>query len=334
MVAGILGRKNERQSGTAMSADLPPLRFGADGAADTGSFALDVHAHLVPVDEAAIRPISGVQWLAEKGVLAIDGHTLGMRDLFHPQRLLSWMDEHRVARAFISVPPPAYRQQLAARDAQCWAEYLNEGLLAIAGRYPDRLGALLHLPMEQPAVATDLAIAASREAAGFAIAAGGAATIDFAAAACESLWHELDRRGSFVFIHPGQCCDERLAAFYLENLLGNPYETAVAASRLVMAGVPARYPSIRFCLAHAGGFFPAACGRLERGVDARRPGVPAGIEPPLAAARRFRADCIAHHPAALSLARSIFGDPHILFGSDWPFPMGLPQPGVLESCAR
>jgi aminocarboxymuconate-semialdehyde decarboxylase len=334
MVAGILGRQDERQPGTAMSAELPPLRFGPDGAADTSRFALDVHAHLVPVNEPAIGHIAGVEWLGEKGMLSIDGHALGMRDLFHPRRLLSWMDEHHVARALISVPPPAYRQQLGVGEAQSWAQYLNEGLLAIAARYPDRFGALLHLPMEQPAVATDLAIAAPREAAGFAIAAGGAATIDFAASACEPLWREMDRRGSFVFIHPGQCCDGRLATFYLENLLGNPYETTVAASRLVMAAVPARYPNIRFCLAHAGGFFPAACGRLERGVATSRPGIRAGIEPPLAAARRFRADCIAHHPAGLSLARSIFGDHHIMFGSDWPFPMGLPQPASLESCVR
>jgi aminocarboxymuconate-semialdehyde decarboxylase len=315
-----------------VSADLPPLRFRADGRADTSHFALDVHAHLVPVNEAATGHIAGVEWLAEKGVLSIDGHTLGMSDLFHPERLLGWMDEHHVARALISVPPPAYRQQLEVGEAQHWAQYLNEGLLTIAARYSDRFGALLHLPMEQLAVATDLAIAAPREAAGFAVAAGGAATIDFADSACEPLWREMNRRGSFVFIHPGQCCDGRLATFYLENLLGNPYETTVAASRLVMAGVPERYPNIRFCLAHAGGFFPAACGRLERGVETRRPGILAEIERPLAAARRFRADCIAHQPVALNLARSIFGDDHILFGSDWPFPMGLPQPRALESC--
>jgi aminocarboxymuconate-semialdehyde decarboxylase len=37
------------------------------------------------------------------------------------------------------------------------------------------------------------------------------------------------------------------------------------------------------------------------------------------------ADCIAHHPSALRLAQDIFGPDHVLFGSDWPFPMGLPE---------
>jgi aminocarboxymuconate-semialdehyde decarboxylase len=47
---------------------------------------------------------------------------------------------------------------------------------------------------------------------------------------------------------------------------------------------------------------------------------------PLQAARRFYTDCIAHHPAALALARNVLGDDKVLFGSDWPFPMRIPEP--------
>jgi aminocarboxymuconate-semialdehyde decarboxylase len=131
---------------------------------------------------------------------------------------------------------------------------------------------------------------------------------------------------SFVFIHPGACRDARLSNFYLENLLGNPVETGVAASHLVMAGVPSKYPGIRFCLAHAGGVFAGIVGRLQKGFDTKRPGVDLGVEQPLQAARRFWVDCIAHHPAQLRLAEEVFGADKVLFGSDWPFPMGLQRP--------
>ena len=120
-----------------------------------------------------------------------------------------------------------------------------------------------------------------------------------------------------------QCRDTRLAKFYLENLVGNPYETAVAAAHLVMAGVPSRFPRIRFCLAHAGGMFTTLVGRTQRGFDTLRPDVDLDVEPPLQAARRFYADCIAHHPATLRHAKEVLGEDKVLFGSDWPFPMGL-----------
>ncbi|MNV50173.1 Amidohydrolase [compost metagenome] len=50
------------------------------------------------------------------------------------------------------------------------------------------------------------------------------------------------------------------------------------------------------------------------------------MEPPLQAARRFYADGIAHHPAGLRLAKEVLGEDKLLFGSDWPFPMGLEKP--------
>jgi aminocarboxymuconate-semialdehyde decarboxylase len=313
-----------------VTAGLVPLGFDADGAVDTSGFALDVHAHLVPIAPASLAAIAGVIWDAAREALSIDGHALGLRDLFHPERLIAWMDQHRVARAFISVPPPVYRQQLDLEAARRWADYLNDGLQAIAAYYPDRLQALLHLPLEHPGLAAQLAGGAPAGIAGFAVAAGGSSAIDFAGPACEPLWCELGARESFVFVHPGQCCDGRLDDFYLHNLLGNPYETTVAASRLIMAGVPTRHPGIRFCLAHAGGFLASVAGRLARGVETRRPGVPVDDELVSAVLRRLRVDCIAHDPQMLALARASFGDDHVMFGSDWPFPMGLPDPSSLR----
>lgn len=291
--------------------------------------ALDVHAHLVPVDAAALARLEGVAWQRADGILVVDGQSLKVPDLHRPDRLLAWMATHRVQRALVSAPPPVYRQHLDAKSARAWACYLNDGLMALAARHSERLDALLHLPMEHPGIVRELlAVYADRACAGFALAAGGTHAIDYGAAAHRLLWEFLDQRRAFVFIHPGHCGDGRLARHYLENLLGNPYETALAASQLVMADIPRQFPNIRFCLAHAGGFFAAACGRLQRGFDTERPGVPTEIEPPLQAARRFYVDCIAHQPAGLRLANEVFGTSHVLFGSDWPFPMGIPSPGT------
>lgn len=291
--------------------------------------ALDVHTHLAPINAARLAGLRGVAWNAQDEALTLDGLRVGMKDLFHPERLLAWMDRHRIARALVSIPPPLYRQGLAAKDALGWTRYVNEELLAITEASGGRLGALCYLPLEHPALLAGLLAAPGHDAfEGIALAAGGHPGIVYSDAMYDALWRWLDARQAFVFLHPGHCADPRLARFYLENLLGNPHETGLAAAHLVMAGVPARHPGIRFCLAHAGGSFPALCGRLQQGFLTRRPGVNLDEELPLQAARRFRADGIAHHPAALQLAREVLGADHVVFGSDWPFPMGISEPAA------
>ena len=156
--------------------------------------------------------------------------------------------------------------------------------------------------------------------------AGGANVACFSDARLDPLWEHLDARQSFVFVHPGSCCDGRLAPYYLENLLGNPYETTVAIAHLVFGGLRARCPRIRFCFAHGGGAAAMLAGRWQRGFDTARPGVERTLPPPRELLRTLYVDSIVHDPAALAQAAAVFGPGRILFGSDWPFPMGLPDP--------
>jgi aminocarboxymuconate-semialdehyde decarboxylase len=286
---------------------------------------LDVHAHLAPVNPGRLAPLEGVQWLAAEKTLVVDGARLAVKALFEPQRLLSWLDTHSIARALVSIPPPLYRQHLPIHTAAVWVRYLNTELAQLCEHNGGgRLEPLFFLPMEHPALLGELLEKGEAERyGGLVLAAGGHASIDYSQEHYAALWQWANRHSSFVFIHPGTCADCRLRKFYLENLVGNPLETGIAATHLVMAGVPARFPDIRFCLAHAGGIFPAIVGRVQRGFDTSRPGIDMSVEPPLQAARRFYADGIAHHPTLVQLAQDVFGAEHVLFGSDWPFPMGL-----------
>jgi len=291
---------------------------------------LDVHTHLVPIHPARLAGFDQVRWLEDERVLVLDGERLDVPRLFQPDKLVEWMDLRGVRRALVSIPPPVYRQTLDATRARGWVDYLNEELLAITQASHGRLGALYYLPLEHPGLLLPLMDKYGDAFEGVAIAAGGHARIVYSDPCYTALWERLHELGAFVFMHPGMCRDARLAPFYLHNFLGNPYETGVAAAHLVMAGLPARYSGIRFCLAHAGGIFAALCGRLEKGFETNRPGVDTELERPLATARRFRVDCIAHHPSALQLARDVVGSDQVLFGSDWPFPMGIDDPSTVD----
>lgn len=283
---------------------------------------LDVHAHLIPADYVSDAP--GVAWDSAAQTLCVDDKVISLKQLFQPAALIAWMDKHDVAQAWISIPPPAYRQQLGETASEDWSKRLNEGAAATSARYPGRLQPLYHLPVEHPRLAAKLA--REMDAERFALCAGGETDLTFSDARLDSLWSIMDARKAFVFLHPGRCCDGRLSTFYLENLVGNPHETAVTVAHLVFGGVLKRFPNIRFCLSHGGGTVPMIAGRWQRGFDTEQPGVDTRTASPAVLLSALYADCLTHSPAALACSAEVFGTGRLLFGSDWPFLMGLSQP--------
>lgn len=288
---------------------------------------LDMHAHLAPILPERLTEIAGVDWRADDETLVLDGRALAVKNLFRPDALIAWMDQQRIDEAWISAPPPSYRQHLAAEEARQWTRYLNDGLAGVAKRHPRRLSPLSHLPIEHPALAAEIASEEiARGQRKFAAPAGDGAKLRLSDAAYDPLWATLDAARCFLLLHPVECPDPRLKPFYLENLLGGPYEAALAAAHLAFAGVPQRFPGLDFCLVHGGGAAPLIASRLARAHRIGRPGVdPAGPSPTEALGRVY-ADCILHDATALELAAKVFGADKIVFGSDWPFPMGLPDP--------
>lgn len=291
----------------------------------TQTIALDVHAHLIPVVTEKLAAFEGVSWDGE--AMTIDGHKVGMKSIYKPEALTKWMADNGVEHAYVSAPPPLYRQQLRGAEALAWAAYINDGLFDIAAKSEGKLTALVHLPTEDP----ESAIAIARDYAGrghahFAMPAGTGDERTLGMPEFEPLWAVLDAARAFVFFHPGECGDGRLKSFYLTNLLGNPYESTVALGHLIFAGVLERHPGIVPCFAHGGGLLPMVAGRFERGFDTARPGVDVSRAAPSKVIPGIYVDCICHSEAAAMHAEATFGAERVVFGSDWPFPMGLVEP--------
>src|SRR5256885_9162958 len=84
------------------------------------------------------------------------------------------------------------------------------------------------------------------------------------------VYERIEASGLPLFLHPVEVIGhERLAAYYLTNLLGNPFESAIAAAHLIFGGVLDRFPKLVVCLPHAGGAFAWLVGRLNRGWEKR-----------------------------------------------------------------
>jgi aminocarboxymuconate-semialdehyde decarboxylase len=118
---------------------------------------------------------------------------------------------------------------------------------------------------------------------------------------------------------------DRLSSYYLTNLIGNPLDTTIAAASLVFGGVLERYPSLKFCLAHGGGFVPYQAGRLVHGWHVRGEPKKTLAKPPTDSLGRFYFDTIVHSKDALEFLVGSAGSGRVLLGSDYPFDMGMPD---------
>ncbi len=140
------------------------------------------------------------------------------------------------------------------------------------------------------------------------------------------VWERLEALGLPVFLHPTfVLAPDRLERFYLTNLLGNPFETAVAAAHLIFGGVLDRFPKLEVVLPHAGGAFPWLVGRLRRGWEKRQDLKPLSADP-LSYLKRFHYDTIGYSEEVLDYLLRHIGADRIMMGSDYCFPIAYEQP--------
>lgn len=284
---------------------------------------LDTHCHLLP--GPALDGVAGAQLDAATGQLRVDGHAIGMPALYSPQALIGWLDEQRIEKAWVSAPPPAYRADLDRSTAAIWNDALHGALKDMVAPYSGRLSTMRLLPIEHPSLAAEIVAATPKKEKLFTLSTGGRG-LAISGRDWEPLWQALSEHSAIVLMHPGEGGDSRLAPYYLSNLLGNPVETSIAVAQLVFSGVARRHPGISWLLAHAGGATAMLAARWQKGYTTSRPGVDLAQEEPLAALKRFTVDWIAHSPDGLRLAAGVFGEDRIVYGSDWPFPMGTMDP--------
>jgi aminocarboxymuconate-semialdehyde decarboxylase len=130
-----------------------------------------------------------------------------------------------------------------------------------------------------------------------------------------------------IFIHPHHVAGlDRLLDFYLNNLIGNPLDTTIAAAKLIFSGALEKYPKLKIILAHGGGQFPYIVGRWEHGYKVRPECKEKVRKPPMAFFKNFYFDTITHNPDALRYLVSIAGSDHVLLGTDYPYDMGDENP--------
>jgi aminocarboxymuconate-semialdehyde decarboxylase len=216
-----------------------------------------------------------------------------------------------------------YYGQEPALSLAC-AAIQNEEIAAVMKSNPDRFLGLGSVPLQAPDLATkELHRAMTKLGLRGAMIGTNVNGRNLDDPALEPFWAAAEALGAFLFIHPhGGIFGERLGSYYMKNFVGLPFDTTIAAASLVFGGVLERFPRLKICLSHGGGYVPYQAGRFQHAYDVRAEAKAHLPNGPGASLGRLYYDTILHSKSALEFLISSAGPDRVLLGSDYPFDMG------------
>jgi aminocarboxymuconate-semialdehyde decarboxylase len=259
--------------------------------------------------------------------VAVRGH----RDLDYRADVLK---EHGVARQVVTLTTPGThveKPDVAVRLASMVNDEFKEAMERPDGKFT----ALATLPLNDPTASARELERAMRQ-----LGMRGAmlfSNVNGVALSDQRYWplYEIaNDLGAVLYIHPEHPINvEMMKEYWLMPLVGFLYDTTLAAASLVFAGVPERFPKIRWALCHLGGTIPYLAERLDRGFHAFRD-CRANIQlEPSTYLKQFYYDTVNFNQGALKLAIDFAGADHILAGSDYPHQIGS-IPSMLDAIAK
>jgi len=145
------------------------------------------------------------------------------------------------------------------------------------------------------------------------------------------IYEAANEIGAVLYIHPAHPVNvDMMQDYWLMPLVGFLFDTTLAAASLVFAGVPERFPNIRWALCHLGGAIPYLAERLDRGFHAFKDCRATIQREPSTYLKDFYLDTVNFNQGALKLAIEFAGADHILAGSDYPHQIGS-IPSMLQA---
>jgi aminocarboxymuconate-semialdehyde decarboxylase len=296
---------------------------------------VDFHAHLYPrayMDEIAKRgaPYGVGLTINEKGLEILHFESIAfwayLEDFRNVDARLNVLDKAGVDLQVLSMGPPMcyWADSKLAIDL---CQIMNDSLAAVVAKHPNRFAALAALPLQDVPAAQD-EIKRSTMSLGLRGVQMGT-NINGKELDHPDLWplyEQIEANDLPIFVHPiNPLGQPNIHDYRLDLTVGFPFETTLAAARLIFGGVMEQFPKLKVCFAHLGGALPYLKDRLDIGWQARDvfPGRRTTIpKPPSEYIKNYYFDVVACSDSALQCAFDCVGADHLVVGSDAPFAVG------------
>jgi aminocarboxymuconate-semialdehyde decarboxylase len=268
---------------------------------------VDVHAHCA-VPEA----------------MALMGSTVSPKALLIGPERLRAMDTQGIDVEALSINPYWYT---AERDlARQIITIQNEKLAELCAAQPDRFVAFATVALQHPDLAVEQLEDGIKRLRLCGVSIGGSVNgEELSDPKFHPFWAKAEELGVLVFLHPQGVPDleKRLRGNgLLTNVIGNPLETTIALSHLIFEGTLDRFPGLKLCAAHGGGYLPSYSARSDHGCltfPDRCSKTPLKKRPS-EYLRDLYFDSIVFTPEALRHLVAECGASQIVMGTDYPYP--------------
>ena len=239
---------------------------------------------------------------------------------------LQQMDQQGIDMQAVSLHVGQYHHWADRDLAAQIVSIQNEKIAELCARYPDRFVGLGAVALQHP----DLAVQQMKHAIkaldmrGFMITASIEGE-ELASPRFHPFWAAAEELGTVIFIHPrnfpvGQSRLEGNGR--LDNVIGNPLETSIALSHLIFEGTLDRFPGLKICAAHGGGYLPSYIGRSDHCATNDQGHCKPVEKLPSEYLRQLYFDSLVYSTENLTHLINTVGAGQIVIGTDFPFAMG------------
>lgn len=286
---------------------------------------IDIHAHLTS-QRFQQAVLNGKEW---HGMTSQEGELFNPRNAWTPEQRIADMDSLGIDVQVVTSNVAFYKYDQDVEVTKAIARECNDEIAEMMKDYPGRISGLANVPMQDASAAI-----AEMDRAMSLLGFKGVMINDhvngvtFDAPRFYPFWKAAEELGAFILIHQARptVVAHRLNRYHLPNSIGNLVDRAVTFATFVFGGVMDKFPGLKICLCHGGGYTCFGIGRMDRGWQVRSEARVNIQQPPSAYLSKFYYDCLTHSEPALRMLIDTVGIDRVLFGSDWPFDMAIDWP--------
>ena len=229
-----------------------------------------------------------------------------------------------------------FRYDLDSEITTSIAHDCNAALKEMMDVYPERYLGLASVPLQDVPTAIDVMSEAMSEHGFLGITIGdhvNGVTLDDSR--FYPFWAAVEELGAVVFFHQASSTvvEHRTLRYGIPNVIGNLTERAITFATLVYGGIMDRYPDLKLCLGHAGGYTAFGAARMDKGCvrgpwrTCRSSTTRSFLQnAPSEYLSRFYYDSCTYTEPTLRFLIDMVGIDQVVLGTDYPAPMFLDDP--------